>query len=722
VYDESDPLYVLDQIPLEWSGNGYGDYRYCPAELRMTDGSFSHDFIYQSHEIFDGVAPMDSLPGAIDESNTAKTLKIELKDEASDVCLTLFYTVFYECNVIVRRVALTNNCEAPLEIRRLLSMILDIPDRDYKLLTFDGDWIKEAHLHKRPISRGMYVNASNTGASSNRHNPGFIIADSKTDEDSGFAFGINLVYSGNHFGFVERDSFDKIRAGIGINPHCFSWTLEKGESFETPEAIISCSEKGFNSLSHNFHDFINEHIVRGGWKGKERPVLLNNWEAHFFKFTRRKLVRLAGGAARLGVELFVLDDGWFGKRNSDKAGLGDYNVNKKKLPGGIRSFSKKIHKLGMDFGLWFEPEMVNVDSDLFRAHPEYAACTPKRRRTMGRNQLVLDLTNPEVRDYIVENVGRVMDEAEVNYVKWDMNRHMSDVFSPMLKNQGEFCHKYILGLYDILNRIFYTRPHVLLESCSSGGNRFDLGMLCYSPQIWTSDDTDPVVRQKIQGGLSYLYPISVMGAHVSESPHQQTLRQTLLATRFNTACFGILGYELDLKYLTRMEKKEVADQIAFYKKHRRLIQFGRFSRIRAYRKNQKFWQVTSEDKTTAITGFFQDAAETSTGFSILRVKGLDPDKNYVVKTKPQRVFIKRFGGLVKHILPVELNPDGIILRIANKYKALGDCAEHYSGDGKLLSNGIFLNNQFMGSHYTPETELLGDFGSLLFVTEESKTN
>ena len=766
VYDKSDPLYVLDNIPLEWSGNGYGDFRYCPAELRMPDGSFSHDFTYATHEIWNGAAAMASLPGALDTDEpletddrpgsyetpgtdktsdtdespvtdepsgvagipetdelrdtddlSVQTLRIDMKDETGAVSLSLYYTVFPKCDVIIRRCVLRNDSADPLEIRRLLSMMVDLPDRGYKLLTFDGNWIKEAHLHDRPIADGMYVNASTTGGSSNRHNPGFIIADNSAGEDSGYVFGVNLIYSGNHFGFVERDSYGIIRTGIGINPHCFSWTLSNGESFETPEAVLTFSDKGYNGLSHNLHDFINDHIVRGKWKNKERPVLINNWESHFFKFTRRKLLRLAGGAAKLGVELFVLDDGWFGERDSDTAGLGDYNVNKRKLPGGMQRFADSVREKGLDFGLWFEPEMVNENSELFRAHPEYAVRIPGRRDTLGRNQYVLDLCNPEVREYIVNNVSRVIDDAGVSYVKWDMNRHISAVFSSYISNQGEFYHRYILGLYDVLRRIFYDRPHVLLESCSSGGNRYDLGMLCFSPQIWVSDNTDPVTRQSIQGGLSYLYPLSTMAAHISEAPHQQTLRHSPLATRFNTACFGALGYELDLKYLSRVEKKEIAEQIAFYKKHRRLFQYGRFDRIKSGKKNQILWQCTAPDKRAAVSGLFQGMSEPADGHSILRVCGLDEDKTYDVAAKPQRIFIRQFGGLVRHILPIKLTPNGLLLHILNRYYTLRDCAEHYSGDGKLLSQGILLNNQFMGTQYNKHTKLMGDYGSYLFVTE-----
>lgn len=731
VYNAADPLYVLDNIPLNWSGAGRGDYRYSPAELKMPDGSFTHDFVYTGHVITPGVVPMTCLPGAYmpetympatylpeasSEEHAIQTLCMTLRDQSNHVELQLIYTVFPACDIITRRAVIINCHEKALVIRRMLSMMMDLPDRDYQLITFDGNWIKEAQAHTRRIAPGMYVNASTTGASSNQHNPGFLLAEGKADEDSGNVYGFNLIYSGNHFGFVERNAYDLVRVGIGINPHCFEWTLAQNERFETPEAVLSFSNQGFNGLSHHFHDFVNEHIVRGDWKGRERPVLFNNWESHFFKFNQRKLLKLARGAKKLGAELFVLDDGWFKGRDNDSVGLGDYAVNRRKLPYGLPRFMKRIRKMGLQCGLWFEPEMVNEDSDLFRAHPTYAVCVPGKPPVHGRNQLVLDLCNDNVRDYIVENVSRILDDCGITYVKWDMNRHIAEAYSPQLQNQGEFYHRYILGLYDILQRIFRPRPHILLESCASGGNRFDLGMLCYSPQIWASDNTDPVSRLSIQGGLSYLYPLSTMGAHVSAAPHQQTLRATPLCTRYHVACFGVLGYELDIKHLTPMEKKELREQIAFYKQHRKTLQYGRFDRLRSDRNNQFFWQCTEPDGDKAITGFFQGVAETASGHSILRVPYLNEEARFVVQTKPQRLFIKRFGGLVKHILPVELNPDGFILRMANRRFALNDCVERYEADGRLLSYGILLNNQFMGSYYNEHTELLGDFGSYLFLT------
>ncbi|MEG1061962.1 MAG: alpha-galactosidase [Oscillospiraceae bacterium] len=720
IYDKSDDKYCLEHLALEWSDNGRGDYRSSPTEIKMPDKTFVSDFVYKSHEIFEGCSEMQTLPSAYGGQKECSTLIVHLTDVSNDVGLALYYTVYEGSNVVTRRAVLTNNNEKPLVIRRIMSMSLDMPNKDFKLVTLDGGWIKEAHRHDRPLQYGIYVNSSNCGASGNTHNPGFMLAANNSDETYGEVYGFNLVYSGNHCGICELSADDVVRIQVGINPHCFEWQLNRSESFETPEAVMTYSSAGFGQLSLNFHEFVNNSIVRGEWKNKERPVLLNNWEAYFFKFTRGKLIRLAKRAKKIGVELFVLDDGWFGARNSDSAGLGDYTINRKKLPRGLDGLCRRINGLGMKFGLWFEPEMVNEDSELFRTHPEYAVVTSGKTPVLGRNQLVLDLCNKAVRDYIVDSVGRVLDSANIEYVKWDMNRRMSDACSPTLQNQGEFYHRYIIGLYDILKRIFEPRPHILFESCGSGGKRFDLGMLCYSPQIWTSDDTDPIERLAIQGGLSYFYPLSAMGSHVSEAPHQQTLRDTPLATRFNVAAFGCLGYELDLKYLNYVQKKEIKAQVKYYKLHRKTLQYGAFYRQDSKKSNKVHWQCVSQDKTESVAGFFQTLATASEGNDYLPLTGLDKNAEYTVKTKPQSLFIKRFGGLVKHLLPVTLDPNGFIVRTANKYFALTDCVEEYSGEGRALMSGVMLNNQFMGSYYNDRTRLLGDFGSNLYDIEKRK--
>ena len=717
-YDKDDDKYCLDNLCLEWSGIGKGDYRNTPTEIKMPDGTFTSDFIYKSHTILDGCVVINTLPSAYGSEDDCKTLEIKMIDESNNVTLLLYYTVFADSNVITRRCVISNGNEAPLIIRKLMSMTLDIPNDGYRFITFDGGWLKEANKHERKLTYGININSSTTGSSSNRHNPGFILASDVANETQGSVFGFNPVYSGNHYGAVELSNHDIVRVQSGINPYCFEWKLEENERFETPEVVMSYSDAGFNGLSHNFHDFINNNIVRSDWKNQERPIVINNWEAYFFHFNKDKLLSLAKRAKKAGVEMFVLDDGWFGKRDNDKAGLGDYNVNTKKLPGGLADFSESIHKMGMKFGLWFEPEMVNEDSDLYRAFPEYALKTPGKKPALGRNQLVLDMCNPKVRDYIVENVTNILDSANVDYVKWDYNRHISDACSACVKDQGRFFHEYIMGLYEVLDRIFTPRPHILFESCSSGGNRFDLGMLCFSPQIWTSDDTDPIERLRIQSGISYLYPLSTMGAHVSEAPHVQTLRETPIATRFNASAFGCLGYELDLKFLTSEEMKEVKDQIEFYKKYRKVFQYGKFWRGEKFKENKVVWHVVDEKSRTGISGFFQTQTKASEGFDRLRFMGLDPEKKYKIKTRPQRIFIKRFGGLVKHLLPGTLDPSGFILRTANKHYSMHDCEEAYTGYGQSLMGGVLLNNQFEGTNYNENTRLLGDFGSNLYVVEE----
>jgi len=718
-YDREDPLYCLDTMCLQWSGIGKGDYRFSPAEIKMPDGGFVTDFVYDSHSVKKGTVPMKELPCAFGADEECASLELRLRDRNLDVTLTLVYTVFEKANVITRRAVLANNEKNPLVIRRLLSLSLDMPNMGFTFVTFDGDWAREAHRHDRPLQYGVFVNESRTGSSSNKHNPGFLLCENGAAEDHGRVYGFNLVYSGNHFGFVELNSHDLVRVGIGISPHCFEWALQNGESFETPEAVMTFSDNGFNGLSRNFHSFVNNHIVPQQWQDRERPVLYNSWEPCFFNFNQRKLTSLARLSKKLGMELFVLDDGWFQGRDNDKAGLGDYAPNRRKFPRGLGKFARKMRKMGLDFGIWFEPEMVNENSSLFRAHPEYAVIQPGRESTLGRNQLVLDLCNPSVRDYIVSSVTGVLDETGASYVKWDMNRHISEFWSGHIASQGEFFHRYILGLYDILRRIFEPRQHVLLESCSSGGNRFDLGMMCFSPQIWTSDNTDPVTRLSIQGGLSYLYPQSTMGAHVSDAPHQQTLRDTPLSTRYNVSCFGCLGYEMDLRFLSPVEKREIKEQIAFYKKHRKTFQYGAFERLPAPSNrlsNKTIWLCRG--KGEAVSGFFQTQAAPGGEPDALRVCGLENEILYRVTTRPQSLYIKRFGGLVKHLLPVTLNPNGFILRTVNRHYALTDCVETYECKGSALAAGVMLNNQFMGSYYNNKTRLLGDYGSSLYLIEK----
>ena len=709
--------FFLERNLLEYSGIGRGDYRHSPIELLMPDGTFVCDFVYDSHCIIDGAYTTKELPCSYGE---AKTLEITLKDNKfAGLTLKLNYVVFEDCDVICRNVELKNEENEPVYIRKLMSLMLDLPEANYDMLTLDGDWGKEAHEHRRFLECGILVNESTVGASSNKHNPAFALLEKGADESRGKVYGFNLIYSGNHYSAVERSTFDTARIMTGINPHCFLWKLKGGESFVTPQAIMTYSHCGLNTMMANMHSFVNEHIVRGEHKGADRPIVLNNWEATFFNFNRSKILALARSAKKLGIEMFVLDDGWFGKRNSDLAGLGDWVENRKKLHGGIRYIANKVNKMGMKFGLWFEPECVNPDSDLYRAHPDWAISIEGRSLTLGRNQLVLDLTRPEVREYIIESVDKVLCGSNIEYVKWDYNRHISDMYSATLKQQGEFFHRYILGLYEILDEIFHKRhPNILFESCSSGGNRFDLGMLCYSPQIWTSDNTDPIERLDIQGGIYNFYPQSTVSAHVSMAPHAQTLRDTPLSTRFNVAAFGVLGYELDFGELTHEERRQVKEQIAFYKAHRRTFQYGKLKKVKLKYSEEISWQISDDSKTFAA--IYQKCKESCPGRDRLDVPDLEYDKIYTVESVEQFLRISRFGGLIKHITPIYLKPDGFILRTVNKYFAMKDGKESYTASGAMLSEGINLAMQYEGSGYDPNLRILGDFGSSLYLIKEKE--
>lgn len=714
MYAKTDETYCLDTLPQEWSGAGRGDYRCPPIEAEMPDGGCTTDFRYAGFELQDGVVPMAcGLPAAI---GGVQTLIVRLRDEPSGAELLLFYTVYPDEDVITRRTVLKNNAGSPLIIRKLMSLCVDLPERGLVMSTFGGGWIREFHRTDREVLPGRLVNESCTGASSNRANPGFILSRCGAGETHGDVWGFNLVYSGNHRSSVEADAQGVIRVMCGINPDRLAWALNKNESFETPEAVMCYSAGGLGGLSRNMHDFVNRRIVRGYWADRERPVLVNSWEAFMFDFSREDLLNLARRGKRLGAELFVLDDGWFTGRNDDRAGLGDYTVNKKKLPDGVAGLARRITGSGMRFGLWFEPEAVSEDSDLFRAHPDWAVSDAGREKVLGRYELLLDLTKPEVRDYIVDSVGGILDGAEISYVKWDMNRHMAGA-------DGAFAHRYILGLYEVLGRIFGPRPEILLESCASGGNRFDLGMLCFSPQIWLSDNTDPIERLDIQKGASYLYPLSTMGAHVSAVPHTQTLRATPLATRFNVSCFGCLGYELDLSALKPVEENEVKAQIKFYKQHRRTFQFGEFQRGEGLPDWQETFCCAARDGGEAVAGHFRRIVNSAPGFDTLAVAGLDGEADYHVATKPQGLRLGAFGRLIKYALPLNVKPDGTLLRGADRLIGLRDCVETYTVSGAALRCGLRLSNLYNGTGYTEHIRLPGDFGSNLYViTKDGKTN
>ena len=701
--DDKDPASCPEFFPLAWSGSGHGDYRESPCELECNGIPLATHFRYTSHLIHSGIIPAQRLPQA---QGGIETLEIVLEQPEDGLILRLYWTVFPDA--LTRRTVLENNGCQTVCIRKLMSSSVDLPGR-FEMTTLNGGWIAEAHRHTSPVGPTRLVNESTTGFSSNRHNPGFLLADPKATEISGQVYGFNLVYSGNHYAGVQRSLQGLTRVVQGISPADFSRQLAPGESFETPESVLAWSNEGFGGLSRRMHCFVNRHIVPKVWQFKERPVLYNSWEGCMFDFNRHRLLKLAKQAKELGCELFVLDDGWFGKRNDDTAGLGDYSVNRKKLPDGLTGLARRIKDLGMDFGLWFEPESVNPDSDLYRNHPDWAL-TDHLPPVLGRHQLLLDLTRSEVRDYIVDNVSSILDSAEISYVKWDMNRHSTAL--------GAKAHDYILGLYDVLHRIFDPRPHILLESCASGGNRFDLGMMTFSPQIWCSDNTDPVERLDIQDGLSYLYPQSVMGAHVSASPHAQTLRTTPLYTRANVSFFGILGYELDLDHLLPVEKKDIAAQIAYYRQHRDVFQFGEFRRLDA--ECGTAWQVSKNG--THFVGLFHRLVHAAPGYERLRAYNLNPNSTYQVTSRLQTLRVGPFGSLLGHVFPVSINPNGVILRTADRHYAMEDGKQKLNASGAALMSGWMLPPHFAGTGYDKNGRMQGDFGSNLFEIREVISN
>ena len=688
VLDDEDAASCPDFIPLEWSGSGRGDYRETPLEIGT-----GTDLRYVNYRVLEGPAPMTcGLPQAHGECET-----LEITLEQRDLRLKLYYSLFE--TALVRRTVLENTGKEDRNLQKCMSFQLDLMG-DFTMTSFHGGWIAEMRRHDDVVGGAKVVNESLTGASSNRHNPGFLLWERGATERSGVVYGFNLIYSGNHYAAAQRAQTGLTRVMQGVNPSNFVKKLGPGECFETPEAVLCWSDRGFGGLSKRMHRFVNRHIVPEYWQGRPRPVLYNSWEGCVFDFNQRRLLNLADQAKELGCELFVLDDGWFGKRNNDRCSLGDYNVNRKKLPEGMDGLAEKITKKGLQFGLWFEPESVSPDSDIYRAHPDWAL-TDEHKPVLGRHQLLFDLTKPEVRDYIVRSVGTILDSAKISYVKWDMNRHSIAV--------GNRAHEFILGVYDVLRRIFEPRPQVLLESCSSGGNRFDLGILCFSPQVWCSDDTDPIERLTIQGNLSYLYPQSTFGAHVSAAPHAQTLRHTPLSTRGNVSFFGCLGYELDLKHLLPVEITEIKNQTAFYKEYRELFQYGTFTR------GELGWQVC--DGKRAIAGVFHELVHASPGYERLRIADLDPEKTYRVRSLEQKIRVGQFGSLLKHVIPLNPSPTGVLIRTADARYAMPDGGQDVTATGAALAAGIMLKPLFRGTGYSLDQHNYGDFGSNVYIIE-----
>jgi alpha-galactosidase len=680
---EGDQHFSLEFLKQEYPVYGTGDFREPAIQVSQPDGSRVTLFEYESFKLVKGKPALEGLPAVYTESaDEAETLEILLVDQKLKAELTLSYTVFHKRNVILRNANLKNKGTEELKINRMLSMSVDFPDAEYDLVHLSGAWIRERNIESNRLHKGIQLIDSKRGTSSSQNNPFLALKAVNADEHRGDVFGFNLVYSGNFTAGVQVDHYDTSRVFMGINPFDFSWKLEPGEAFQTPEAVMVYSDAGLNGMSHSFHDLYQNRLVRGVWRDKERPVLINNWEATYFDFNEEKILSISDEANRLGVELFVLDDGWFEGRNNDTTSLGDWTPDLNKLPNGIEGLAEKVSRDGMKFGIWVEPEMISKKSALFENHPEWVLGVQGCHLSHGRNQFILDLTRQDVRNYLFDSLSKVFSSGPIAYVKWDMNRVMTEIGSAQLppERQEETAHRYILGLYELLERLVSTFPDILFESCASGGNRFDPGMLYYMPQTWTSDNTDAIERLKIQYGTSLVYPLSTMGAHVSSVPNHQTGRSTPLETRFHTALFGMFGYELDVTKMTDAEKEEMKKQIVFYKENRSLIQKGDFYRLLSpFEGNDTSWSVVAKDKSEALVAYYRTLAKPNPGLKRVKVYGLDAKTLY-------------------------------------RFKETG-----LEMTGEELANiGLLLPPFYNGTVHTPQTFLAGDFRSVVWKLEAVK--
>lgn len=628
----TDRTYSLDTLPQEYSGSGAGDFRLPSLELELADGSYMADLRYVDFRMEKGKYTLEGMPAFWGSPEEADTLAVILEDAAARVRVELLYGVFEEYDLITRAVRIVNGGDTPVRLRRAASLCLDFPSARLDLLSFDGGHVKERRLNRSRLRPGVQSVGSVRGISSHQHNPFVVLCEPEADEDHGICYGAALLYSGNFEAAVERAQFEDARLTLGIHPFHFCWTLEPGQSFTAPEAALVCSPCGFGQMSRQFHRAIRSHLLRDVWKDRRKPVQVNSWEAFYFDYDHQRLLQFARESAALGVELFVLDDGWFGHRNNDSTSLGDWFVNEEKLPGGLAALSREIHGLGMELGLWIEPEMVSEESCLYRAHPDWVLNPPGRPYTRGRCQLVLDFTRDEVREAVFQALQALLDTAHVAYLKWDMNRALAQVWSASLpgERQGEVYHRYVLGVYDLLERIRQANPQTLIEGCSGGGGRFDMGMLYYTPQIWCSDNTDAIDRLFIQYGTSFAYPPSTMGAHVSAVPNEQTGRSVPLETRGIVAMSGTFGYEMDLGILSEAEKATVARQIRDYREGYDLIQQGDYYRLTAPSPDgpPTAWLHVSPDRRRALLCLVAGQAHAGAPFHRIRLKGLDPERQY----------------------------------------------------------------------------------------------
>lgn len=625
----------LDLVPQEYSGSSVGDYRVSSISVIGADGSRSTDFRYAGHKIYRGKYTIPGMPHVRENQSDVETLEILLRDETAGLELTLLYGVFAEKDIITRTVQIKNTGSQSIRLEKAASMSLDFLNQKYDLVHFHGRICMERQMERVPLTHDIHVVGSRRGMTSHQHNPFVILCEPSANENQGKCFGFMFVYSGSHKTEIEMDQAGSTRVVMGIHDENFSWRLEAGDTFYAPEVILSYSNQGFNGLSQKYHRIIRENVCDSRYLTKRRPVLINNWEATYFDFTAEKILSLAKQAKEIGIEMLVLDDGWFGKRNSENAGLGDWYVNEEKLNGGLGKLSAEVNRLGLQFGLWFEPEMINEDSDLFRSHPEWVLRDPERKPMMERNQMVLDMSNKAVQDYLYDCISKVLKQASISYIKWDFNRPVANVYSNALPadRQGEVGHRFVLGTYALLERVTANYPEIMIEGCSGGGGRFDAGILYYCPQIWCSDNTDPIARLAIQKGTSYGYPVSAMGCHVSASPNHQTGRSTSLAARGVAAMSGTFGYELDLNQVSENEKTQMKQQIETFQKYYWLIQGGTYFRLCDNRMDDFYeaWEMVAQDQSEALVNFVMTDVHANSEIPWIRLMGLKSTAKYQVE-------------------------------------------------------------------------------------------
>ena len=622
----------LDRFPMEYPTGGVGDYRESCLNIRNAQGRMGCEIFFDSYEIFKGKRPLTGLPASFGTEDEVETLEITCKDPVLDLVVVLSYSVFTKENVITRSVRVKNEGSEALKVEKIYSACLDMDNEDFEMLSLHGSWGRERHIQQGALRYGKQLVSSGKGESSHQEHPFVALVTPGTDQERGEVYAMHFVYSGNFIGQVERCQFDTVRMVMGINQEEFCWNLKAGDEFQAPEVVMVYSAEGLGKMTRSYHAFYRRHMIRSPYNHKKRPILINNWEATYFDFDTDKLLDIAREAKKDGIEMLVMDDGWFGKRNKDDSSLGDWVVNEEKIKGGLKNLVDKVNEIGLEFGIWFEPEMISPDSDLYREHPEWAIQIPGREATEIRCQYVLDLSRPEVQDYAYECVAKILRSANIKYVKWDMNRQLSDLGSTYLDkdSQQELFHRYVLGMYAMQERLVQEFPDLLLENCSGGGARFDPGMLYYSPQIWCSDDTDAIERLEIQEGTALIYPLCSMGAHVSVCPNHQSGRITPFETRGTVASSGTFGYELDLMKMSEEDKKTAREQILKYKEIEHLVQSGDYYRlINPFENNNHvLWQFVSKDKKETVVCGVRLHSEANPYIYLFYPQGLDADLHY----------------------------------------------------------------------------------------------